>query len=144
MKLVFSASAQVAEWTRERIPGVTDWGLCSAIGICEGGAPLAGVVYSNYRPGLCMDMSVAAQPKARWLTVAVLAQIFRYPFVQMDVGRVQSFIPEGNERSESLCRRLGFTAEGRMREGWYDGRDLLIYGMLRRECRWLRKAVLNG
>lgn len=53
-----------------------------------------------------------------------------------DMNRAALYIHPDNERSVRLAERCGFTLEGRMREGWFnlgEWRDLLVYGLLRRE-----------
>jgi hypothetical protein len=51
--------------------------------------------------------------------------------------RVGASIAADNTKSIRFCKHLGFVREGRIREGAKAGLDLLIFGMLRSECRFL-------
>ena len=64
----------------------------------------------------------------------------QYIFHREGVHRVTAPVIAGNLLSERLMMRLGFRVEGRVREAaWVAGqyRDLMMYGLLRREATWL-------
>jgi RimJ/RimL family protein N-acetyltransferase len=46
-------------------------------------------------------------------------------------------VPVSNTRARRLVEGAGFTLEGLMRSAAADGGDVLIYGMLKPECRWV-------
>ena len=137
-QLVTGLDVEIAEWVRLQCPGVHDWGQCTAIGLADENKLIAGVVFNRFHRGLSIDISVAATPGKQWLSRSFLHDVFVYPFRQLNLNKVQSFIPASNRRSERLCVGLGFTLEGRLREAWPGGEDLLVYGMLARECRWIK------
>lgn len=62
--------------------------------------------------------------------------VFRYVFDELGCRRVTGRVNDSLEWAGHLAR-LGFVQEGRLRAGAVDGGDTLIFGMLRRECRWL-------
>ena len=57
--------------------------------------------------------------------------------MQLGCRRVTGYVPAANARARRLDEHLGFVYEGRLREALPDGQDVLVLGMLRRECRWL-------
>lgn len=108
----------------------------STIGVLCGGELAGGVVYSEYR-GHDIRANIAAT-SPRWLSRDVLWQLFTYPFKQLECARITVIVSDDNPRSERLARWLGFTPEGRLRAGMSMGKDALVFGMLKHECRWIR------
>lgn len=139
MKVLFGHSAAVADWARERIPTVTDWGLCEALGVVDDRERLVAAVVYNHFAEANIEMSVAAEPNVRWLSRPALFAFFFYPFVTLGCNRVTSTIKSGPETKSvrKFCQHVGFRYEGVVREFYRDGRDAVIFGMLRRECRWI-------
>jgi hypothetical protein len=54
--------------------------------------------------------------------------------------RVTMMVDAADERMEHTCRKLGAVYEGFLRHGLDGDRDALVFGMLREDCRWLRRA----
>lgn len=71
------------------------------------------------------------------ITKRFLYAIFYCPFVQFGVNHITCAIEASNLKSVNLCSRMGFRLEGSMRESAVNGEDVLIMGMLKRECPWL-------
>lgn len=132
---LFFDSSAVGEWVRERVSHVDEWGPFTAIGLERDGELIAGTVYNHYT-GANVMMSFAAIPGRRWLTRSYLRAMFRYPFAQLGVRRVTGFVASKNADSLRFSRHLGAREEGVMRQALPDD-DLVIFGMLREECRWL-------
>jgi hypothetical protein len=135
----------IAQWVLDRLPDLSvraDRGadgrrFYSAIGWADpAGILLAGVIYDDLRlPNV--DMHVAAVPGSPWLRSEFVREAFRYPFEQLGCSRVTGKTPALNKASRRLQELLGFRLEGIVREASLTGEDLCIYGLLRRECRWL-------
>ncbi len=135
----------VAKWVSEQMP-IFEFGSSpyTAIGLTNSaGMLLAGVVYQNYTKG-DIHMHVAAREGKRWLSKAFLGEGFRYPFEQLKCRRVTGLVPAKNLEAQRFDEHLGFTQEGRIRRILPDGDDLIIYGMLREECRWLNVGRFHG
>jgi RimJ/RimL family protein N-acetyltransferase len=132
----------VTQWVTERIKDFSVSGKGhSAIGLMDGdGQILAGVVYDMFR-GYDVQMHIATTKDRKWMTKTFLHECFRYPFLQLGVKRVTGLVPASNEDARRFDEHLGFKLEGRVRLGCPDGDDLLIYGMLKDECRWIRSGV---
>ena len=136
----------IARWVADRLDGLLELNperapngkrYYSAIGwATREGKLLAGVVYEDLRkPNI--NLHVAAIPGTRWCRPEFLREVFLYAFEQLGCSRVTGKTPASNTASRRLQESLGFTLEGTVREAMADGDDLCIYGMLRRECRWI-------
>lgn len=132
----------VIQWVGQRIKDFQISGKGhGTIGLMDGdGQILAGVVYDMFR-GYDVQMHIAAVKDRKWLTKTFLRECFRYPFVQLGVKRVTGLVAASNTDARRFDEHLGFVLEGRVRHGIADGDDLLIYGMLKDECRWIRSEV---
>lgn len=143
----------IARWVVDRLDGLLELNpqrcedgkrFYSAIGwATPTGKLLAGVVYEDLRkPNI--NLHVAAIPGSRWCRPEFLREIFSYAFDQLGCGRVTGKTPASNTASRRLQEALGFQLEGIAREAMPDGDDLCIYGMLRRDCRWIGEANEQG
>ena len=65
--------------------------------------------------------------------------VFGYVFNDLNCRRVTGRVDASLDWAARL-ERLGFVPEGRMRSAAVSGQDTLIFGMLRRECRWLERT----
>ena len=113
---------------------------CASIGVMRDGVLLAGLVYHDFRRkahGNMIEVSAVAADPA-WASRRTLKALFEYAFVVNDCVRFELKIGRKNKHARDFAERLGFTLEGVLRKA-YDGRaDLMIYGMLRDECKWIR------
>jgi RimJ/RimL family protein N-acetyltransferase len=144
-KVIANQDERVARWVAERMP-IFEFGSTpyTAIGLAnETGALLAGVVYQNYTK-TDIHMHVAALAGKRWLCRAFIGEGFRYPFEQLGCARVTGLVPGGNLEAQRFDEHLGFVLEGRIRRILPNGDDLVVYGMLREECRWLEVGLNYG
>jgi RimJ/RimL family protein N-acetyltransferase len=51
--------------------------------------------------------------------------------------RLTAFVNPLNIKAKALIEKAGFTYEGTQRQAADGGGDLLMYGLLKTECRWL-------
>lgn len=91
------------------------------------------VVYSRWSD---WDVNMHMAGEGNWLTRDFLFAAFDYPFNQVGCRRVTGLVEARNFRARRVDEKLGFKLEGRMLHGCPSG-DLLVYGMLRENCRWL-------
>ena len=105
-----------------------------SIGMLKDGKLIGGVVFNQYT-GTGVSMHVAGEKG--WLNREFLRAAFRYPFDQLGCRRVTGLVRTDNLEAQRFDEHLGFKREGLIREGDDDGCDLILYGMLRRECRWI-------
>tara|TARA_R110000796_G_scaffold214260_1_gene330255 strand:- start:1301 stop:1765 length:465 start_codon:yes stop_codon:yes gene_type:complete len=108
----------------------------SALGLVKDNELIAGVVYNYYnKPNIFAH--IAATPGKRWLTKEFLFAMFDYPFNQLGCNRVTGLVPKKNKEARRFDTHLGFEYEGNMRHALPDD-DMLIYGMLKEKCKWLK------
>ena len=144
--IVPNDTVRAMAWAASRWPETAqnhDWGPHNTIHMERGGCITAVVVYNNFIPTNSIDMHVAAVDGGRWLTRPFLAAVFRYPFEQLGVRRVTARIGANNLKARNFLVSLGFTHEGTIRQGWEADTDLLIFGLLKNECKFLGERF-NG
>lgn len=110
-----------------------------AIGREVGGRLVVVGVFENFTDGDC-HVHVASDGSAHWLNRAYLAHFFAYPFIQLGLRRITGLVPSNNHRALAFDLHLGFQVEGRLREAFPDA-DLMVLGMLKRECRYLPRTA---
>lgn len=71
-----------------------------------------------------------------WAIENLFAFSLDFVYNKLNVNRISAGIYSWNEPSLRVVRRLGFRKEGLLRE-YKNGNDLIIMGMLRRECKYL-------
>ena len=111
------------------------------------GEPIGAVLLSHFTPQLNVILHgfVRSDCRKRWLTRAMLREVYHYIFDELKVVRVSGFGIEGlTDVAQNFLVRMGFKREcgegfcirkGIRIRGEY--MDVITYGMLREECRWL-------
>lgn len=134
--LIFNVPA-VNDWVSAKIYGSDKFPLdAPSIALLENGRIIGGVVYTMYT-GNGIMMNVAGGYKG-WINRAFLRAAFAYPFKQLGCTRVSGLVRADNYAAQQFDERLGFKREGLVRRGDDDGTDLIMYGMLREECKWIK------
>lgn len=134
--LIYNVPA-VNEWVSSKIYGVDKFPSdAPSIGMLENGKIVGGVVYTMYT-GTGIMMNVAGGYKG-WINREFLHVAFSYPFKQLGCTRVSGLVRVDNPVAQDFDERLGFKREGLIRKGDDDGMDLIMYGMLREECKWIK------
>lgn len=112
----------------------------SAIGAVFGGEIVAGVLFSNWRPGCDIEVFVACKNP-----LAAMPDFFRralrFPFDHLDLPRVSAEVESTNVKSLAFCDWLGFKQEGVKRQAGRNGADLIVMGLLRDECRFWKPVA---
>ncbi len=138
--IISQPKEQIADFV-SRIQGEhLPWGNFSALGWVRNGKLVGGVVYNHFS-GKNICMHVAGIGKS-WLTPEFLHAAFDYPFGQLKLARVTGLVPKKNKAARTFDEHLGFRLEGCMRHALPHD-DLLMYGMLERECRFIKPAFLE-
>lgn len=134
--LIFNVPA-VNDWVSSKIYGRDRFPPdAPSIGLLENGRIIGGVVYTMYT-GNGIMMNVAGGYKG-WINRAFIRAAFAYPFKQLGCTRVSGLVRVDNFAAQKFDERLGFKREGLVRRGDDDGTDLIMYGMLREECKWIK------
>ena len=101
----------------------------------DDGKPLGCIVYRHITDKN-LEMMVALPHGGRSVSREFVHRMFHYPFVQLRLPHISTVADEANTASIELTLHVGFTIEGRLRR-IFNGRDGIIFGMCRDECRWI-------
>lgn len=134
-KIITGEDERVAAFVADRIGMRGAFGSCASIGLEEDGQLIAGVVYTDYN-GSNVAMHVGAIGR-RWMTREFLWFCFYYPFEQMKVKRITGVVDDSNHAAKAFDENLGFALEATLENAGRSG-NLLIYRMLKEDCRFLR------
>ena len=135
--VIYGQDEAVRAWVGARIDE-PDFHEGAGIGLAQDGELIAGVVFNHYT-GTNIQMHVAAVPTKRWMTKDFLFRCFAYPFIQLECSRVTGLVRVDNLPAQKFDEHLGFVREGVLRRACTDGCDMIIYGMLATECRFLNR-----
>jgi RimJ/RimL family protein N-acetyltransferase len=134
IRAIIGADEFIARWVGEQL-GIDDFGECVTFAIVAEQELIAGIVFNNYRdPSIEVTM---ASISPRWCTRSIMRTVFSYPFHQIGCKRITASVEDMNQPVRAFLCHLGFRQEGVMRQAFRTGRDAVIFGMLRDECRWL-------
>lgn len=136
--VLYGAQEPVLAFMREHLP-CQDYGACLALGLVRDGAIVGGIVWNNWQPGVDIEISTAITT-AWWARPRTVQRIFHYPFVHLGLPRITSRVARKHKSARTLNERLGFRLEGVKRRGLDGRQDQILYGMLRDECRFLKKG----
>lgn len=140
MTVRYDKPDEMIAWAAAQLGGAyhTD---ARAIGVEHDGQLRAVAVFDHFTTRDC-HVSVVAQPGTMWLTQGFAQAVAAYVFITCRKPRCTSMIPEWHTDALRLAAQLGAKHEGTQREGGPDGSDVLMYGLLRRDCRWVPKTIL--
>lgn len=134
--VIYGQDKRFVDWFEAQVPDSEFDDRAAAIGLEQDGEIIASVVFDMYTgPSICMH--VAAVPGRRWMTREYLWRCFAYPFLQLKCNRITGLVREDNLEAQKFDEHLGFKREGLIRRGATDGANIILYGMLRDECRFL-------
>lgn len=125
----------VLEWMLPRLGRASFTHNAVGFGLMDDGGLVAGVAFDLYRPASSsMEGSIVCEGE---FTRRFIRECFFYAFVNVGCNRLQTAVNVSNQRAIDIDLRLGFVAEGLLREGGTDGGDAVLLAMLRKECKWL-------
>ena len=124
----------VSSWVADKDGGDFPTGCFAAIGAVDDNDSLvAGVVYDHYTES-CVTATIAVEKKN--LPRQFLRAIFKYPFEQLEVGKIIVYVNEANKASVRLATKLGFAVEAKIKDVYPDG-AMFIMGLNKANCVWL-------
>ena len=103
-------NAALAGWVNGKLFGEsgTGFGPCTTMGVFDGDHLLGVMVYHNYNSKAGVIEISGAAEHARWLTNAVLLEMFAYPFDQIGCQLVVMRVSEENRRLSRILTAYGF------------------------------------
>lgn len=144
IRLHLGDSDAIAAWVKSKIPHVSDFGVCQAIGIVNNGLLLAGVVYHDYQPAYgSIQLSMAAA-NPRWAKREIIAGLLNYPFEQLDCYRVFTLTPIHNTMALRVNEHIGFKREAVCHSGFGKGKHAVVMRMLKPDYVKLYEGYKNG
>lgn len=144
MKISFSHDDEVLEFLREEIrldlrgqdlDREDRWLFVVARNEHEA---VVGVLVFEWKTSFDAHLSIAVVDKRCLIMSRLQTAVWGTVFER--AVRVTMLVDAADERMEHICRKLGAQYEGFLRRGLDGSRDALIFGMLREDCRWLRRA----
>lgn len=141
-RILLGYEDDVGPWICSRTGGTYSPKLSHTIALIEDNKIIAGVLFDNYN-GASIQMHVAAEPGARWMTRQYLWKCFDYPFRQLNCNLVVGLVAASNHDARRFDENLGFTLKATLEDAHPDG-DLLIYGMTKHQCKWLNLGAKYG
>ena len=147
MRVIIGAAGperdEIGRWVASRIRDYTLPAEYVALA-CVSDKGRGAVIYSEYRPDV-PEIRLDCVGEGHWLTRAGLRVFFAYPFVELGCRRITVICARRNRKARRFVEHVGFVHEGTCRQAMPNGDNAVIYGMLRRECRWLKgsKHVLQ-
>ncbi len=110
----------------------------NAVGLC-------GLQSINYIHGdAVIPLFVSRQYRRRGLGTAMIAALTELAFDRLRLHRVSTVYRSNNEATEKLVSSVGFSQEGRIREGWYahgEHYDTIHVGLLKSEWSDKKKII---
>lgn len=138
MKILYGADADISKWVAERIPHVTDFGPCAALGVVTDRL-IAGIVFHDYQPECkTIQLSMAADSPT-WASKEIIKELLSYPFNQLGVQKVWTATPHTNERAIKVNKKIGFKQEAVLARHFGD-RHAVICRMFKRDY----ERLFNG
>lgn len=133
--IVITKDARICIQEAEAILGApfTFTGWYSTIGNVIDGRMAAVVIYTQN--GEDIELHLVMHPGSRWLTSDFARAIFSFPFRQLGLNRVSAVVVKSNYALQRLLIALGFVIEG-IRRKFLHGEDVVLFGMLKEECRY--------
>lgn len=136
---VIADTERVGEFVMARMPFGPRWTNYKAIGIERDGVVVAGVVYEGMSRCDVNIHSAVDDPSA--VNFEWMFTMFDYPFNQCGLTRVTGLVPRSNQKVITFdVDKVGFKVEGIARKALPDGDDIVILGMLKDECKWIRRG----
>lgn len=135
MQIIYEQDEFIRDWLHDRLGYEISEGV--TIALAREGHLEAVACFHEYRQEHGSIELTFATKSPKWQSRRYIRAIFGYAFGQLGCGRITTFAPAVNSMATRLNDRIGFVREGIMRKAFYGG-DLVMFGMLRDECKWLR------
>lgn len=127
----------ILDWINARLPDRLDWAPGAvARAVAHAGRTVAAWAWCPGGGGE-WDLTVAAEPRVRWVTRPVLVNMLGFPFQVLGASRLVTIVAADNAPSLAQVPRLGFVYERTIPAYWPRMRDGIVFGLRPAQCRWL-------
>lgn len=139
-ELVYGENERVTKWMAEQI-GINSFrDDAVSIGIERNGVLVGGAAFDTFSDRECV-IHLASDGSKRWISREFIVHVFSYVFHQCNFRRITAFVSANNAPSLKIVQQFGFKEEGRARCAGADGEDVLMFGLLREECRYITPLI---
>ncbi|WP_421849884.1 N-acetyltransferase [Oricola sp.] len=142
-RYVYDDPDRMIAWAEARLPDVHFGEDPKAIGHERNGQIVGVCLYTHPTGRSCMFHAVSDGSR-RWVTREFITRAMAYPFIQCGYHRMTCTVSLDNPDSLLFTVHFGWTLEGVMREEGPNGEDMLLFGLLARECRQISHLRLAG
>jgi hypothetical protein len=95
------------------------------------------IFFTSVMPEFSADFHVAFWDQSFGAErIALVQTVLKTAIKRFELKRVTAIFPSSNDAFGRKLRKIGFTAEGRLRLGWYGRLDSNLYGLLPQELPW--------
>ena len=127
------------KWVKDRLDVQFPVRLAFPLGVIHNDKLICVFVYHDHQQPAIMLTVCADSP--HWARPKVLQALLGWPFTVLKVGRITAMIEKGNKRSLRITggdaqrgsKGAGFKREGTLRKASKNGKDIVMFGMLRSE-----------
>lgn len=134
MQTIRDSSGFVSQWVGSQIDIELPDGAMS-FGFIDKNKLVGGITLYDLKRGSCALAIASRTP--RWCLPENLKEMFGRVFKDLGVRYLYTLTPAGNERAKKLASGMGFKQDGVLREMGAEGDDLIVFGMLKRDCPFL-------
>ena len=128
-KIIADENEVITNWVCNGLNLGTAWlGEHFTVGFMRGGRLIGGLIYHDCRPGRDVWWTLYTTDK-HWCSKKVLRFIFALAFDFYRCRRISMLTSIGNTACLKLAYRLGFKAEGVLKEFRDDGQDAVIMAL---------------
>jgi len=140
LNIIYGEDERFIDWAQTIMPDVTFRDDAYALGCERDGQIVGAVIFDTFGPSDCL-IHVVTDGKRRWFSRELATRVCAFTFIQCKFRRITAMISADNEASLRFLEGFGgWVQEGVLRQGGTNGEDLILFGMLRRDCRWLPLA----
>lgn len=140
--VIYGQEERLLPWAREKIGTGPFRRDAFAIGLERDGELVSVAVFDNFSPCDC-NVHLASDGTRRWMNKDYLLSAFAYAFVQLKLNRLTGIVPAKNAEAIAFDEHIGFEREGYCRKALPDD-DIIIFGMLRENCRFITEEQRNA
>ena len=136
-EIIHDECGVIKDWVCFGLGEDTQWcGENYTCGFSRNGKMIGGLIFHDYRKNTDVWWTIFSTDK-RWCTKRVLKYIFGVAFKDLHCQRISLMVADDNLPCLNFVRKLGFREEGRLRAYRENSGDCILFGMLKRECRYL-------
>ena len=137
VRCVYGLNEPVGRYVESLVDGIDfdSWGDFVTLGVFKDERLIGGIVFNQYT-NFDINITIAAS-SPYWCNRSVLRTISDHVFNQWGCKRASALVAKKNKRCRKFLEGMGFKLEGCKRKAFDGAQDLMLYGMMKDECRWL-------